>query len=200
MRKCCATSRNWGWPQSTRDLPSSAKLTTEQTDKLNDLLADHIMENVDHVTTVLRDKPATEQMNDLFAAQEAGLQEKVQALLGPDGLAQYQDYTKNLLSTLTAEQFKGKLTGDDAAKQEKSKQLSQAMQQEAQAALASAGLPAGYQTVPILNFANIASEQQADTSLKLLDDIYQRAAARAGSFLSRGRTGEIPGVQDHCHQ
>ena len=89
-----------------------AKLTSEQTEKLNDLLADHIMDNVDHVTTVLRDKPTPEQMNEIFAAQDAVLQEKVQALLGQEGLAQYQDYTKNLLSTLTAEQFKSMLTGD----------------------------------------------------------------------------------------
>jgi hypothetical protein len=46
------------------------------------------------------------------------------------------------------------------------------------------GLPADYQTVPILNFRNIASEQEGDKSLKLLDDIYQRVASRSSSFLS----------------
>ena len=38
--------------------------------------------------------------------------------------------------------------------------------------------------MPILNFRNIASEQEGETSLKLLDDIYQRVAARGNSFLS----------------
>jgi len=161
-----------------------AKLTPEQTDKLNDLLADNIMNNIDHVTTALRDKPAPAQLNGLFASQDAALQQQVEALIGQDGLAQYQDYTRNLLATLSAEQFKGMLSGTDAEKEQKSNQLNQLIQQGTQAALANAGLPADYQTVPILNFANIASEQQAEQSLKLLDDIYQSAAAGAGSFLS----------------
>jgi hypothetical protein len=53
--------------------------------ELNDLLADHIMANVDHVTTILRDKPSPEQMNQLFAAEDAALQDDVQTLLGADG-------------------------------------------------------------------------------------------------------------------
>ena len=184
MRKLLRDQQKAGMAMIYKGFAQRAKLTPEQTDKLNDLLADHIMENVGHVTAVLHDKPAPEQMNELFAAQDATLKEAVQALLGPDVQAQYADYSKNLLSTLTAEQFKGMMTGDDAAKQEKAKQLSQVMQEEAQAALVGAGLPADYQTVPMLNFRNIASEQAGDQSLKLLDDIYQRSIARAGSFLS----------------
>ena len=99
-------------------------------------------------------------------------------------LTQYQDYTKGLLSTLTAEQFKSMLTGTDAAKEEKSKQMAQVLQEEIQAALTAAGLPADYQTVPILNFRNIASEQEGERSLQLLEDIYKSAAGRAGSFLN----------------
>jgi len=167
-----------------KDFAEKAKLTPDQTEKLNDLLADHIMANVSNVTSVLHDKPTLDQMNQTFAAQEAALQDKVQALIGPDGLAQYQDYTKNLLSTLSTQQFTNSLTGTDAEKVQKSQQFSQAMQQETAAALAGAGLPADYQVVPILNFINIASEQQAGANLKLLDDIYQRVAARGSSFLS----------------
>jgi hypothetical protein len=167
-----------------KGLAQQLKLTTEQTDKLNDLLADHIMDNVGNVTAVLRDKSQPEQINALFAAQDAALKDQIQALLGPDGLSQYQDYYRNLLSTLTAEQFKGMLTGDDPAKAEKAKQVSQVMQEAVQAVLTNAGLPADYQTVPILNFRNIASEQEGDLSLKLLDEIYQLAASRLGSVLS----------------
>jgi hypothetical protein len=76
------------------------------------------------------------------------------------------------------------MTGTDAEKDQKSQQFSQAMQQATAAALASAGLPADYQVVPILNFVNIASEQQANANLKLLDDIYGRVAASGSSFLS----------------
>ena len=167
-----------------KGLAQQLGLSSEQTEKFNDLLADHVMEDVNQITTTLRDKLAPEQVNALFDGQEAALQEKLQTLLGADGLAQYQDYTKNLLSTLTADQFKSMLSGDDAARVEKAKQLSQALQEEVQAALASAGLPADYQTVPILNFRNIASEQEGDKSLRLLDDIYQRVASRGSSFLS----------------
>jgi hypothetical protein len=123
-------------------------------------------------------------MNEIFAAQDKVLEEKLGALLGQESLAQYQDYTKDILSTVTAEQFKGMLTGTDEAKAEKAKQFAEALQEETLKALAAAGLPADYQTVPMLNFRNIASEQEGDRSLKLLEDIYQRAADRAGSFLS----------------
>ena len=58
---------------------------------------------------------------------EAALQEKVQALLGPDAFAQYQDYTRNLAGHLTADQFKSQLKGDKAAKEDKSKQLLETM-------------------------------------------------------------------------
>jgi hypothetical protein len=119
------------------------------------------------------------------------LQQQVEALLGQDGLAQYQDYTKNLLATLSAMQFKGMMSGTDAEKEQKSNQLRQLIQQQAQAALADAGLPGDYQTVPMLNFVNIASEQQAEQSLKLMDDIYQRAAAGASSFLSVGDLAKL---------
>jgi RNA polymerase sigma factor (sigma-70 family) len=183
-RKMLRDQQKLGMNMIYKGFAQRAKLTSEQTEKLNDLLADHIMDNVDHVTTVLRDKPTLEQLNQVFAAQDAVLQEKVGELLGQDSLAQYQDYTKGLLSTLTAEQFKSMLTGTDASKDEKSKQFAQVLQEEVQAALAAAGLPADYQTVPMLNFRNIASEQEGDRSLQLLEDIYQRASGRAGSFLS----------------
>jgi len=183
-RKILRDQQKLGMTMIYKGFAQRAKLTSEQTEKFNDLLADHIMDNVGNVTTALRDKPTPEELNGIFAAQEAVLQEKVEALLGPESLAQYQDYTKGLLSTLTAQQFKSMLTGTDAAKEEKSKQFAQVLQEEIQTALTAAGLPADYQTVPMLNFRNIASEQEGDRALKLLEDIYQSAAGRAGSFLS----------------
>ncbi len=139
---------------------------------------------MDHVTTALRDKLPAEQMDGLFAAEEATLQDQVQALLGPDGLKQYETYTRTLLGSLTTAQFGPKLTGSDAEKAEKAKQLFQVVKEETQAALTGTGLPADYQAVPILNFRNIASEQTAEQSLKFLDDLYQHVAARSSSFLS----------------
>jgi hypothetical protein len=112
------------------------------------------------------------------------LQQQVETLIGSDAAAQYQDYSKNLLASLSAEQFKAKLSGTDAEKEQKSERLRELLKQQAQSAIAQAGLPDDYQTIPMLNFANIASEQQAEQSLKLLGDIYQRTAAAANSFLS----------------
>src|SRR5256885_5216450 len=122
-------------------------------------------------------------MSAQCSGQDASSQQQVEALIGPDGLAQYHDYNKNLLATLSAQQFKPMLSGTDVEKETKSNQLRQLIQEETQAALGNAGLPADYQMVPTLNFGNIASEQQGEQSLKLLDDIFQRAAG-AASFLS----------------
>jgi RNA polymerase sigma factor (sigma-70 family) len=183
-RKLLRDQQKLGMTTIYKDFARRLNLTSEQEDKLNDVLADNVMDNIDRITEVLRDGKTREQMNQLFAAQDAALLEKVQALIGPDGISQYQDYTRNLGSSLTTQQFKRLLTGDDAAKEGKSKQLYQVMQEETQLALSSAGLPPDYQTVPMLNFRNIASEEQAEQSIKLLGGIYDRVAARGSAFLT----------------
>jgi RNA polymerase sigma factor (sigma-70 family) len=160
------------------------KMAPDMKEKLSDLLADHVMQNVDTITTLLRDKPPKEQFDQAFAAQNAALQQDVATMLGPDGLAQYNEYSKNLLSSLTTDQFKEMLTGTDAEKAAKSQQLMQVMQTEVASALAGANLPANYQALPIMNFANIASEDQGNQSLALLQSIYDKVAAQSGSFLS----------------
>ena len=109
------------------------KLPPEQRQKFVDLLADDIMENVDHVGALLRDGKSREEIDQVFTAQEAAMMEKVKAMLGPEEFSQYQDYTRNLASYLTAEQFKGEMSGDKAAKDEKSKQIYEVMQQETRA-------------------------------------------------------------------
>ncbi len=183
-RKLLRNQQKLGMTAIYKEFAQRLNLKPEQADKLNDLLADNIMENIDRITEVLRDGRKPEEMRPLFAGQDAALLEKVQALLGPDGAAQYQDYTRNLGSYLTSQQFKGMFTGDEAAKEEKSKQLYQLMQEETRVALSNAGLSPDYQTVPMLNFRNIASEEEGERSLKLLDDIYERIAARGSSFFS----------------
>ncbi len=160
------------------------QMAPDMKEKLNNLLADHVMQNVDTITTLLRDKPPKEQFDQAFAAQNASLQQDVASMLGPDGLAQFNDYSKNLVSTLTAEQFKDQMTGTDAEKAAKSQQLLQVMQSEVASAMAGANLPANYQALPIMNFANIASEDMGNQSLALLQSVYEKVAAECGSFLS----------------
>jgi hypothetical protein len=167
-----------------KDFAKELKLPKEQAEKFNDLLADHIMANVDHITAVLRDRQSRDQMESLFAGQEASLREQVQSMLGPDGLSQYQDYTRTLVSKYSAEEFKEMLAGDDATREVQARQLFHLIQEETQRALADAGLSSDYQTIPLLNFRNIASAEEAERNLKLLENIYERAGTRAGSFLS----------------
>ncbi|HLX72717.1 MAG TPA: sigma-70 family RNA polymerase sigma factor [Verrucomicrobiae bacterium] len=167
-----------------KELTKQLKLTPDQTGKFNDLLADHIMQGIDYVAAGIRDKTPSDQLSQIFASDNASLNQSIQDLLGADALAQYQDYTKNLLGALTTDQFAESLTGSDDEKKAKETQLRQAIQQEVQSTLANAGLPADFQTVPILNFVNIASEAQATQNLQLLQGIYQRVAAGAGSYLS----------------
>jgi len=102
------------------------------------------MDNIDLITQSLHDGKTPDELPQVFASTDAALLQKVQDLLGPDGLAQYEDYTKNLGSSLTVQQFKSSLTGDDAAVAAKTAQLTQLMEQQTQSALANAGLPADY--------------------------------------------------------
>lgn len=160
------------------------KLETEVAEQFNDLLADGIMDGIALITQSLQDKKSQHEIDRLFTAHEAALERQMMELLGPEGLAQYREYSKNLLSTISAKQFEGSLTGDAEEKTAKSKQLQQLLQEESLAVLNASSLPASYQTVPMLNFRNIASTEQEQLSLQVLDRIYERAAGRASGFLS----------------
>ena len=183
-RKMMRDQQKMGMSMLYGEFIKQSKLAPDVKEKFKDVLADSVMDNVDQITTALRDKPAQDQLEQTFAAQNAALRPKVGDLLGQDAVAQFDDYSKNLVSTLTAEQFKDEMTGTADEKAAKSQQLLQLMKTETASALAAANLPADYQTLPILNFANIASEQEGDQSLKLLQDIYQRVTAQTSSFLS----------------
>ncbi|MBI1195921.1 MAG: sigma-70 family RNA polymerase sigma factor [Gammaproteobacteria bacterium] len=167
-----------------KGLATKANLSPDLTENLNNLLADHVMTNINYLTTMLRDGKSMAEMDQVFSAQETELKKEVKQLLGPEDFQKYEDYTRNLASYLTSEQFKGMLTGDKEAKEAQTKQMYQLMQEETDRALAAAGLPKDYQTVPTLNFRNIASEEFADKNLNLLDSIYANVANRAGAFLS----------------
>ena len=166
------------------DLAKDLKLTPEQTAQFNDLLANHRMDNMDLITQTMHDGKTQAEVRQIFSASDTAFQGNVQALLGDDALTQYQDYTKNLGSTLTVADFAGSLTGDPATVADKKSRLLQAMQQATQSALAAAGLPADYQTVPLINYANIASAEQGAQSLQLWDNIFGQVAASASTFLS----------------
>ncbi|MCD6052539.1 MAG: hypothetical protein K0Q55_3957, partial [Verrucomicrobia bacterium] len=140
-------------------------------------------DGIDIITQALQDNKSRAEIDKLFTAQETGLENHLRALVGEEGLTHYREYSQNLLTTLSAQQFEGLMTGDKETKTAKKQQLLALLKEETQSGLASAGLPADYQTVPMLNFRNIASEQQADMSLKLLDGIYERTGNRATTFL-----------------
>jgi RNA polymerase sigma factor (sigma-70 family) len=183
-RQLLHDQQKMGMGMAYKQLAKDLKLTPDQTEKLNDVLADYVMRNVDQVTTALRDKPSADQLKQMFAGENATLDQNVQELVGADGLAKFEDYNKHLLSNLTVDQFKDSFTGSEDEKKAKADQLRQAIQQASQTAVASAGLPADFQTIPMLNFANIASEEQGNQSVKLLQNIFQQVAGGAGDYLS----------------
>jgi hypothetical protein len=121
----------------------------------------------------------------MFGAQEADLNAKIRELVGDEAFEKYQDYSMNLVSTISAKQFQSMMTGDKVAKEEKAKQMLQILKEESQAVLAGAGLPADYQLVPMLNFRNIASESEGEKGLALLDSLYTRATPRLETVLTK---------------
>lgn len=154
------------------------KLPKETTEQFNDLLADHVMTNIDHVTVLLKQGKTLAEMEPVFAAEEKNMEQRAAAMLGPDNFAKYQDYTQNLAAFITAEQFSGMMEGEKEAKVAKGKQFMKVLQEETQRVLAAQGLPPNYQTLPTLNFRNIASEEAGEKSIQLLDSIYASAVAR----------------------
>ena len=183
-RKAMRDQQKMGMQAIYGELTGRMKLAPEVGEKFHDVLADGIMDQIDLITQSLQDKAGTAEVNRVFSSHEAALREKLGALIGPSGLEQYDEYSKDILGTLTAAQFEPSLTGEKEAKAEKKQQLLQAMLEENHAALAAAGLSSDFQTVPMLNLRNIASEESAEKNLSLMDGIYQRVEARAASFLS----------------
>ncbi len=194
MWKVIRDQQKTGMTAIYKDFAKKLNLPPEQVEKFNNVLTDDVMENIDHITAVLQDGIAPAAMEPVFAGQEAALQEKIQELLGPEGLADYKEYTRSLAAYITAEQFKGMLAGEKAEQETKARQLYEAMFEETKQTLANAGLPADFQMVPTLNFRNFASNAEEEKNLKLLDGIYERLIARSGSFLTTediGKFGEF---------
>jgi RNA polymerase sigma factor (sigma-70 family) len=168
-----------------KSLGKDLKLTDEQTEKFSDALADHIMANVENVTVALRQKMSVEQADQVFANQEATLQANLQQLLGADGLAKYNEHTRDIMPNITSEQFKAMMSGDDEAKKKKAAQMSKILKEETQAVLTANNLPADYQVLPMLNFRNIAYEAEGEKSVQLMEQIYSRAGDRFGDVLDK---------------
>lgn len=178
-----------------KGLAERAHLETNQVRVLNDLLADYVMDNIDQVTAVIQERRSPAEMEQVFQQQEKAIEQKALELMGPEAFAVYQDYTKNLVSHITAEQFSASLPGEAAQKQALSTQLYQVLQEETQRALTSAGLPADYQLVPTFNFRNFASETTAERSLQLLDGIYAQTHARAAGFMTPEQLEKFQGFR-----
>ena len=174
-----------------KQFATQLKLTPDQTEKLNDVLADYVLKNVDQITSAIHDKTPPDQLRQVFAGEDTALDQNIQDTLGADAVAQYHDYNKNLLGTLTAQQFEDSLSGSADEKKAKADQLRQNIQQAQQAALAGAGLPSDFQTIPVLNFSNFASEQQQNDNLKLLQNIYQHVTDGAGAYLSADEVAKL---------
>ncbi len=179
-----------------------AHLSDEQTQRFNELLVDEFMIEVEQVTRLLRDNAPLEEVDRVFAGQKAALDQKVGELIGQEGLVRYQQYDRKLFGVLTVEEFRDQMNGSDEVKEAKGKQLCQAFNDAAQAVLAEAGLPPDYPTVSDMNLRIVASEDEYQRLLKMVGDIFERTAARAGSFLSPEDLGKLDGfkttILDHA--
>lgn len=198
MKKLLRDQQKMGMAMMYSAFAKELKLPKEQTEKLNDLLADSVMDNVDTITEVLRDGKSVGESDQLFAAREAELAGKIGALLGEDKVAQFEEYTRNMGSHLTAEQFKGMLSGEKDAKEAKAKQLYEVMKAETESALASAGLSPNFQTVPMMNFRNFPFETEADKNVQLLATIYANATTRSAAFLSEDEVKKFREFQSNA--
>lgn len=184
MHKMIRDQQKFGLEAIYKEFAHRANLTPETRDQLNNLLADHVMTNIEHITTVLREHKSPIEMEAVFTEQEARTTAEVKNLLGPEAYSQYQEYNRDLASYLTAEQFKAMLPGDKEAKEEQARKLHDLMRAESAKILAAQGLNPDYQTVPTLNFRNIASEAEGEKNIQLLDAIYDQVQAGAASFLT----------------
>ena len=129
-RKVMREQQKTGMSSIYSGLAKRLKWSPEVTGQFNDLLADGIMESIDLITQSLHDKKSRGEIDQLFSVQELALQDKVSAIVGPEGLAQYREYSRDIASTITAAQFETSLTGDQAAKADKKQQLLLAMREE----------------------------------------------------------------------
>lgn len=184
MSKMIRDQQKLGLGMVYKGFAKAGNLPPEKMEELNNLLADEVMTNINHITAVLRDGKTGKALDDVFAKAEAETKERVKALLGPEAFAKYEEYSKQMASYITAEQFKSMLPGDKEAKESKARQMYELMEAEKEKALAARGLSSDHQLIPTLNFRNIASQEEAEMSLQLLDEIYGQVAVRAGNFLS----------------
>jgi hypothetical protein len=166
------------------DFAKKLKLSPDTQEKFNDMMADSVMDNIDRITQILHDGTAPTDVDKIFADANSELEGKVQAMLGDDALAQFKNYNQNILSSLGAAQFADNLTGDTDQKAQKKTELQQAIQQAMTQVIQQNGLPANFQFVPSLNFANFTSEATLNQNLNLLDSVFADAATTSSSFLS----------------
>ncbi len=179
MNKMLRDQQKLGLSAIYKGFSNREKLAPEKTDELNNLLADHVMTNIAHITSILREGKSPQEMDKIFTQQEAETKEQVKKLLGDEAYGKYEEYNRTLISYLTAQQFKEMIPGDKARKDEVAKQLYDLMEQEKQKVLAARGLSPDYQTVPTLNFRNIASEEEGERNIQLLDSIYEQVQSNA---------------------
>jgi hypothetical protein len=185
MMKMLRDQQKLGLGMIYKTFAERMELPKETAEGLNDLLADSVMTNINHLTEILGAGKSAAEIDKIFTAQEAETDRQLKALLGDEGFAKFKDYNSNLASLLTAEQFKNMmLKGDKETKDAQGRKLYDLMREETSRVLADAGLPPDYQTVPTLNFRNIASEEMGEKNIQLLDTIYGSVANRAADFLS----------------
>jgi RNA polymerase sigma factor (sigma-70 family) len=154
-------------------------LTSDQGDKLIQLLVDHQMDAISRNPDLLGQgdlsgiaKAASESQQQLNAA--------VKDMLGDGGFAQFQEYQSGMPDRMALEQMKEDFASDPLTA-EQQQQLLQLMQESRKAVTANAPTSApGSQT----GFSTASSPEAMNQALQQQETINQQVLQQAGSFLS----------------
>ena len=163
-------------------LANQAKLSETQLEQLCEVLVDDILEMLDVVAAGLNGGRTTEQLGRILQEREAALLARIETAFGQEFVPQFRNFTRDLSSYLTVQEFTEQLKGEGAAA--KASALSRVMQEETRQAVASRQLRPDFQIVPKLNFLNFVSEAEAEKNLQLLEEIFARTTQRAATFLT----------------
>ena len=166
-------------------------LTAEQIEQFHDLQADHALATFANAIEMLRDGKSADEMRRTFAELHTALLAQVQLQFGADRARQFADYLQAIDSHIASQKFQTKMSGSEAERNAKSKQMFQVMRAVTLELLASRGLPPDHQVAPVYNPMNLVSPTEAEANLNLLAEIYDRLAERSAAFLSSDEIAQL---------
>ncbi len=156
------------------------KMSSEEKDKLKDILTEAQMKSIESAQGMLGSKESTGDTQSRFQEGKKEADAQIKALLGDERYAYYEDYQKNLGERMQMDQLKTQLAGQNMALQDpQSVQLLQIMKDE------KAAFPP---IIPTDNsqFPNkdLFTADNLDKQIKWIEDYNRRVLDRASQILT----------------